>query len=122
LAGERLRKVLFGEHPYAKISPSEAQVAAYKKEELQTIYRDSYTPENAMLLLVGDFEPKAMLGTIEKSLRRGPEKANGAAGCRSRKSARTPRVSRACSRRRADANSLRLPFITRKNPDWISSV
>ena len=66
LAGERLRKVLFGEHPYAKISPSEKEVAAYKREELQAIYRQSYTPENALLLLVGDFEPAAMLGTIEK--------------------------------------------------------
>jgi len=66
LAGERLRKVLFGEHPYAKVSPAEAQVAAYKKEELQTIYRQSYTPENALLLLVGDLDPKAMFGTIEK--------------------------------------------------------
>src|SRR5271169_4880463 len=28
LAGERLRKVLFGTHPYARISPSEEQVAA----------------------------------------------------------------------------------------------
>ena len=66
LAGERLRKVLFGEHPYAKMSPSETQVAAYNKQELQTIYRQSYTPENALLLLVGDFEPKAMLGNIER--------------------------------------------------------
>src|SRR3981081_3690757 len=29
LAGERLRKVLFGGHPYAQVSPSEEQVAAY---------------------------------------------------------------------------------------------
>ncbi len=66
LAGERLRKVLFGEHPYAKVSPSEAQVAGYKREELHSIYHESYTPENALLLLVGDFQPAAMLGTIEK--------------------------------------------------------
>ncbi|HJZ65163.1 MAG TPA: pitrilysin family protein [Candidatus Acidoferrum sp.] len=66
LAGERLRIVLFGGHPYAKLSPSEAQVAAFKIAELQQIYRQSYTPENAMLLLVGDFEPKAMVTTIEK--------------------------------------------------------
>src|SRR5438552_17514068 len=66
LAGERLRKVLFGEHPYAKISPSEAQVAAYKREDLQTVYREAYTPENGMLLLVGDFEPKAILAAVDK--------------------------------------------------------
>jgi len=66
LAGERLRKVLFGEHPYAKVSASEAQVAGYKIADLQTVYREAYTPENGTLLLVGDFEPKAILATVEK--------------------------------------------------------
>src|SRR5690349_13008398 len=66
LAGERLRKVLFGAHPYAQISPSEAQVAAYKREDLQSVYREFYTPQNALLLLVGDFGPKEMLQSIEK--------------------------------------------------------
>src|SRR6266436_1861893 len=66
LAGERLRKVLFGEHPYAKVSASEAQVAAYKIADLQSIYRESYTPANGALLLVGDFEPKAILASVEK--------------------------------------------------------
>jgi len=66
LAGERLRKVLFGEHPYAKVSPTEQQVAAYKREELQMVYREAYTPANGLLLLVGDFDPQAMLQSIEK--------------------------------------------------------
>jgi zinc protease len=66
LASERLRKVLFGAHPYAQVSPSEAQVAAYKREDVQTVYRDSYTPGNGLLVLVGDFEPQAMLQNIEK--------------------------------------------------------
>jgi zinc protease len=66
LAGERLRKVLFGAHPYARISPSEAQVAAYKREDLEAVYREIYTPENGLLLLVGDFEPQAMLSNIQK--------------------------------------------------------
>jgi len=65
LAGERLRKVLFGAHPYARVSPTEDQVAAYKREDLNEVYRDIYTPENAFLILVGDFEPQAMLKTIE---------------------------------------------------------
>ncbi len=65
LAGERLRKVLFGAHPYAEISPSEAQVAEYKREDLQAVYREIYAPEDALLMLVGDFEPQMMLKTIE---------------------------------------------------------
>jgi zinc protease len=66
LASERLRKVLFGAHPYARVSPSEPQVAAYKRQDLESVYHEIYTPENALLMLVGDFEPQAMLGEIEK--------------------------------------------------------
>src|SRR5882672_2426341 len=66
LAGERLRKVLYGDHPYAKVSASEAQVAACKIADLQTVYREAYTPANGALLLVGDVEPKAILATVEK--------------------------------------------------------
>jgi zinc protease len=66
LAGERLRKVLFGAHPYAQVSPSEEQVAAYKRDDLISVYRDFYTPENGLLLLVGDFEPDTMLKSAEK--------------------------------------------------------
>src|SRR5260370_17960024 len=46
LSSERLRKVLFGNHPYGKVSPSEAQVAAWKREDLQAVYREFYTPGN----------------------------------------------------------------------------
>jgi len=66
LASERLRKVLFGAHPYGQVSPSEAQVSAYKREDLLAIYREFYTPENGLLLLVGDFESQEMLRTAEK--------------------------------------------------------
>jgi zinc protease len=66
LASERLRKVLFGAHPYAQVSPSEEQVAAYKRDDLLSVYREFYTPENGMLVLVGDFDPTAMLKSAEK--------------------------------------------------------
>jgi zinc protease len=66
LASERLRKVLFGAHPYAQVSPSEEQVAAYKRDDLIAVHRDYYSPENGLLLLVGDFQPDAMLKTAEK--------------------------------------------------------
>jgi zinc protease len=66
LASERLRKVLFGAHPYAQVAPTEEQVAAYQRDDLLTVYREFYTPENALLLMVGDFDSAAMLNTIEK--------------------------------------------------------
>jgi len=67
LGSERLRKILFGAHPYALVSPTEAQVTAYKRNDLQTVYREIYTPENALLMLVGDFDPQLMLKRIEKT-------------------------------------------------------
>jgi zinc protease len=66
LGGERLRKVLFGAHPYAQVAPSEEQVAAFRRDDLASVYRQFYTPENALLLLVGDFGSAAMLEAAEK--------------------------------------------------------
>jgi predicted Zn-dependent peptidase len=65
LAGERLRRVLFGAHPYGTISPTEAQVEGYRLEQLKDFYRRYYRPGNALLVMVGDFSPPAMLAQIE---------------------------------------------------------
>jgi zinc protease len=67
LANERFRQVLFGEHPYAVISPTEEQVAAYQREQLETFYRQNYSPANALLIVVGDFASEAMFAQIEKT-------------------------------------------------------
>jgi zinc protease len=65
LASERMRKVLFGAHPYGTISPTEAQVESYRLEQLKDFYRQYYRPGNALLVMVGDFEPQGMLDMIE---------------------------------------------------------
>ena len=66
LASERMRRVLFGEHPYAIVAPSLEDVAAYKREYLTTFYHVNYVPSNALLVVVGDFDSGAMLDQIEK--------------------------------------------------------
>src|SRR5216683_3263792 len=45
---------------------SEAQVAAYRREDLLAVYREFYTPQNGILLLVGDFDAQEMLKAAEK--------------------------------------------------------
>ena len=65
LASERMRKVLFGAHPYGTISPTEAQVESYRLDQLKDFYRQYYRPGNALLVMVGDFSPRAMLAQIE---------------------------------------------------------
>jgi predicted Zn-dependent peptidase len=59
--------VLFGEHPYGTIAPTEAQVTGYRLEQLKEFYVQHYRPGNALLVMVGDFAPREMLGQIEKA-------------------------------------------------------
>ncbi len=66
LASERFRRVLFGAHPYGTISPSEAQARAYRLDDLKEFYRRNYCPENALLVLVGDFAPQEMMAQVEQ--------------------------------------------------------
>jgi zinc protease len=120
LAGERLRKVLFGAHPYSQVSPSEEQVAAYKRDDLLSVYREFYTPENGLLLLVGDFQPEAMLKTAEKVF-----------GAWHGKKPETKPVAAVAHPRGRRVYLVHLPgavqtqiltgchAITRKHPDWI---
>ncbi len=66
LAGERIRKVLFGAHPYAVVSPAESQVEAFRREQLVAFYERNYRPEDALFIAVGDFLPDAMLAQVER--------------------------------------------------------
>ena len=66
LASERLRGVLFGAHPYAVVSPTEAQLAAITREQLVEFYEKHYVPAESLLAVVGDFVAAEMLEQIEK--------------------------------------------------------
>ena len=76
IAEERFRRVLFGEHPYAVIAPTDSQVESYTRDALADFYRENYVPSNALLLAVGDFAADRMMDLIEKTL--GAWKANDA--------------------------------------------
>jgi zinc protease len=65
LANERLRRVLFGQHPYAIITPTEQQVTAFRREQLVDFYREHYVPSGSLLLVVGDFATESMLSQLE---------------------------------------------------------
>ena len=66
LASERFRRVIFGEHPYAIVSPTEEQVEAIEHPQLEEFYHHNYSPANALLIVVGDFSADAMFAQIEK--------------------------------------------------------
>jgi zinc protease len=120
LASERLRKVLFGAHPYAQVSPSEEQVAAYKREDLRTVYRESYAPENALLLLVGDFDSNDILKSADRVFSgwKGPKP-----GTKTFPAASNPRGRRVYLVHVPGAVQTQIlagcHAITRKHPDWV---
>ena len=66
LANERMRRVLFGAHPYAIIAPTEQQVKEYQLAQLNDFYRAHYRPGNALLIGVGDFSSPQMMEQIER--------------------------------------------------------
>jgi len=66
LANERLRRVLFGAHPYAIIAPTESQVENLRREHLVEFYREHYVPSNALLVMVGDFSSERVLEQVEQ--------------------------------------------------------
>src|SRR5487761_1494622 len=67
LANERFRLVLFGNHPYAIIAPTEAQDEAYQRDALAAFYRENYVPSNALFIAAGDFSSERMMGLVEKT-------------------------------------------------------
>jgi zinc protease len=67
LANERMRRVLFGDHRYAVIAPTENQVAAYQRVELEHFYQHHYAPANTLLIAVGDFASEQILAQVDKA-------------------------------------------------------
>jgi zinc protease len=67
LSNRQFRRALFGDHPYARTSETEASVQAIDRVRIEAFHRDHYRPNNAFLLVVGDVEPNAIVAAAEKT-------------------------------------------------------
>src|SRR5437667_9291285 len=56
LASERMSQVMFGKHPYSRLSPTPETLDAMTRENLSGFREATYIPNNAVLLVVGDVE------------------------------------------------------------------
>jgi predicted Zn-dependent peptidase len=68
LANREFRRALFGDHPYARTSETEASLQAIDRAKLEQFHRQHYRPNNAFLLVVGAVDPNAVVTAAEKSL------------------------------------------------------
>jgi zinc protease len=66
LASERLAQVMFGDHPYSRISPTPASLDAMSRESFVDFHRSLVAPNNAVILVIGDIEVEATVSSIEK--------------------------------------------------------
>src|SRR4051812_39427498 len=67
LANRTFRSALFGHHPYARTSETEASLNAMDRAKLIAFHRDHYRPNNAFLLIVGAIDPDATFAAVEKA-------------------------------------------------------
>lgn len=65
--GESLRRVLWQQHPYSRpISGSPEEIKSISRADVMDFYRRYYAPNNAILVLSGDIEPKTAKLLAEK--------------------------------------------------------
>jgi zinc protease len=67
LSNRTFRGALFGPHPYARTSETEATLKGMDRAKLVAFHRDHYRPNHAFLLIVGAIEPDATIAAAEKA-------------------------------------------------------
>src|SRR5262245_54381664 len=66
LASERVAKVMFGLHPYARISPTGESLDAMTRDTFTGFHRKSFAPDKAVLVIVGDVDPDETAAKLEE--------------------------------------------------------
>jgi predicted Zn-dependent peptidase len=67
LAQEQLDKALFGAHPYGFTVPDPAAIKNVTRDSLKTFAASWYVPNNAILVIVGDFDVAAMHADVVRA-------------------------------------------------------
>jgi zinc protease len=64
LADEQVSRIIFGDHPYAVVSPSESDIEKIDRERLVNYHRRAFVPNNATLIVVGDLESETFVQEV----------------------------------------------------------
>ena len=70
LAGEQTARILYGEHPYAKTSPSPEDVEKLTRDALVDFHSRTYLPNNAVMIVVGDVDLEDAVADIDERFNR----------------------------------------------------
>ncbi len=61
LASRAIAKVLFGDHPYHVTAPTQESISAATSEDLRHAFTQRFRPDQALLVVVGDFDNAHMV-------------------------------------------------------------
>ena len=67
LALQKFRAVLYGEHPYGRVFPTEAMVKGYTLDQVRGFYKETYGAGRSRLYVVGRFDAGSVEAAIRKS-------------------------------------------------------
>jgi predicted Zn-dependent peptidase len=78
VAQEKFSELLFGDHPYGRLFPTDAMLGGYTIDQVRAFHRDHYGAARARLYIAGVFDAAAMEAGVRKafdSWAAGPAKA-----------------------------------------------
>jgi predicted Zn-dependent peptidase len=68
LLNERFNRLVYGDHPAARVSVTAESIDRLNRESLSQWHRERFTPENSILGIAGDVRAKDLLVKLEKQL------------------------------------------------------
>jgi zinc protease len=79
LASERTAKVIYGQHPYSVIAPTTETIDAITREKMSQSYSSRFTPDAAVLVIVGDIKKDEIVGKVERLFKNWKRRESGKA-------------------------------------------
>jgi zinc protease len=67
LALQKFRDVVYGEHPYGRVFPTEAMIKSYTLDQMRKFYEGSYGATRSRLYIVGRFDAAAVEAAVKKA-------------------------------------------------------
>jgi predicted Zn-dependent peptidase len=65
LLNEKVAEVIFGQHPYSRVAPTAESIDSMTRDMLAEFHRQTFVPNNAVLIIVGDVDETALIPEIE---------------------------------------------------------
>lgn len=66
LAGEQAARLIYGKHPYSKVSPKASDIEKLDRERLASFHAATFVPNNAIFIVVGDVKRDEFLDELNE--------------------------------------------------------